>query len=135
MSRIPRSQEYLKAGFTAEAVSAARYRAFAAQAAQDGLPQLGQHWLRLAAEKDRLAIALLQAAEQVRGKETDVAAALSEDRYENDILYPKMIRDTEEPAAAEALRRVVAAQQDHLRQLETLRNALQGAQGDVQAPV
>lgn len=135
MSRIPRYQEYLKTGFTAEATSAARYRAFAAQAEKDGLPQLAQHWLRLAVEKDQLAIGLLQAAEQVRGMETDVAAALSDDRYENDILYPKMIRDIEEPAAAEALRHVVATQQEHLRRLETLRSALQGAKGDVQAPV
>ena len=66
MSRIPRYQEHLKTGFTAEAVSAARCRAYAARADQDGRPNLALHWQRLAAEKDTLAVKLLEAAEQVR---------------------------------------------------------------------
>ncbi|HXO43173.1 MAG TPA: hypothetical protein VN999_17115, partial [Thermoanaerobaculia bacterium] len=64
MSRIPRFQEHLKTGFTAEAVSAARYRAYAARAEEDGMPRLAARWRRLAAAKDRLAVHLLVAAEQ-----------------------------------------------------------------------
>lgn len=135
MSRIPRFLEYLKTGFTAESVAAARYRAYAVRADRDGLPQLGERWRRLAAEKDALAIGLLEAAEQVRGGSTDVVAAIAEERYENDVLYPKMVRDIAVggEAAAESLREVVRAQQGHLRELETLREELQAAEADVAA--
>lgn len=132
MSRIPRSQEHLKTGFTAEAVSAARFRAFAARAEQDGLPNLAQRWLRLAAAKDALAVKLLEAADQVRGMGTDIANAVSEERYENDILYPKMVRDVE-PETAAVFESLVAAQKEHLRQLEALRDQLTSSRGDVVA--
>lgn len=132
MSRIPRSQEHLKAGFTAEAVSAARFRAFAARAERDGLPNLAQRWLTLAAAKDALAVRLLEAADQVRGLAADIANALSEERYENDILYPKMIRDVD-PETAAVFEGLVAAQKDHLRQLEALRDQLTSARGDIAA--
>ncbi len=134
MSRIPRVQEHLKTAFTAEAVSAARYRAYAGQAERDGMPNVARAWSKLAAAKDRLAVALLDAAEEVRGKETDVARAVAEERYENDVLYPKMIKDVGEPVA-DVLLQVVATQKDHLRQLEALREALNAAQGDVDLPV
>lgn len=133
MSRIPRSQEHLKTGFTAEAASAARFRAYADRAQRDGLPNLARRWLRLAAEKDALAIALLQAASQVRGTDADLGNALSEERYENDILYPKMIRDVDEETANVFLR-VVTAQKEHLRNLESLRQETNAAQGDVALP-
>jgi len=132
MSRIPRSQEHLKTGFTAEAVSAARFRAYAARAEQDGLPNLAQRWLQLAAAKDALAVKLLEAAGQVRGLGTDVANSVAEERYENDILYPKMTRDVE-PETAAVFESLVAAQKDHLRQLEALRDQLTAARGDVAA--
>ena len=134
MSRIPRFQEHLKTGFTAEAASAARFRAYAAQAKTDGLPNLARIWLDMAAAKDQLAISLLDASLQVRGKDTDIASAISEERYENDVLYPKMIKDVGQPAA-DVLLKVVAAQKEHLRQLEALREALNAAQGDVDLPV
>lgn len=162
MSRIPRFQEHLKTGFTAEAVSAARYRAFAERAEQDGMPQLAARWRRLATAKDRLAIRLLVAAEQVRGLDSDLGAAIAEERYENDVLYPKILRDlgnafdtgdtphdaaqaappsaaagtagTADQRAAEVFRQLLAAQQDHLRQLEALRRELAAAQADVQLP-
>jgi len=134
VSRIPRVQEHLKTAFTAEAASAARYRAYADQAERDDLPNAAKVWARLAAAKDRLALALLEAAEEVRGKETDVARAVAEERYENDVLYPKMIKDVGD-AGADVLLKVVAAQKDHLRQLEALREALNAAQGDVALPV
>lgn len=133
MSRIPRYQEHLKTGFTAEAASAARYRANAMQAERDGLPNLAQQWLRLAAAKDKLAVQLLEAAEQARGMDADLGDAISEERYENDVLYPKMIRDVDEKVA-DVLLKVVAAQKEHLRQLESLRESLNAAQGDVQLP-
>jgi rubrerythrin len=133
VSRIPRFQEHLKTGFTAEAASAARYRAYADRAQADGLPNLARRWQRLAAAKDALAVELLVAAEQVRGLDADIGNALAEERYENDILYPKMIRDVDQETANVFLR-VVAAQKDHLRQLETLRNDVSASQGDVALP-
>lgn len=133
MSRIPRFQEHLKTAFTAEAVSAARFRAYAAQAAKDGLANLARRFERLAAEKDRLAVELLTAAEQVRGIDADLGNAIAEERYENDILYPKMIRDVDQETADSFLK-VVAAQKDHLRRLEGLREEANAAQGDVSLP-
>jgi len=133
VSRIPRYQEHLKAGFTAEAVSAARFRAYAARAEHDGRPNLARHWLRLAAEKDALAIKLLEAAEQVRGEAADVVAAIAEERYENDVLYPKMIRDVDQHTA-DLFLQVLEAQKVHLRQMEELRHTLAASTGDVALP-
>ncbi|HEY2294490.1 MAG TPA: hypothetical protein VGM86_27645 [Thermoanaerobaculia bacterium] len=133
MSRIPRFLEHLKTGFTAEATSAARYRAYADRAKADGLPHLAARWLRLAAAKDALAVEMLEAAEQVRGPDADIGNAISEERYENDVLYPKMIRDVDQETANVFLR-IVNAQKEHLRQLEALRNDLNAAQGDVALP-
>src|SRR5260370_5880970 len=134
-SGIPRFQEHLKTGFTAEAVSAARYRAFAARAEQDGMPRLAARWRRLAAAKDRLAVRLLVAAEQVRGLDSDLGTAIAEERFENDVLYPKIIREItdprEQPTAA-VFRELVADQVEHLRELEALRRDLGAAQSDVQ---
>lgn len=133
MSRIPRFQEHLKTGFTAEAASAARCRAYAARAERDGLPNLARHWLALAESKDLLAIELLEASEQVRGADADLGNAISEERYENDALYPKMIRDVN-GRVADVLLKVVSAQKDHLRRLESLRESYNAAQGDVSMP-
>lgn len=133
MSRIPRSQEYLKTGFTGEAVSAARFRAYAARAEKDGRPNLARQWLRLATEKDTLAVKLLEAAEQVRGEDADLGTALQEERYENDVLYPKMVRDLDQ-ATADVFLQMIEAQKNHLRQLEELRRALNSSGGDVSLP-
>ena len=133
MSRIPRFQEHLKAGFTAEAASAARYRAYADRAQKDGLPNLAQRWLRMAAAKDALAVALLEAAEQILGTDADLGNAISEERYENDVLYPKMIRDVDE-ATADVFLRVVNSQKENLRILESIRHEANAAQGDVALP-
>ncbi len=133
MSRIPRFQEHLKTGFTSEAASAARYRANALKAEQDGRPNLARRWRRLAEAKDALALELLEAAGQVRGLDADLGDAISEERFENDILYPKMIRDVDEHTANVFLR-VVNAQKEHLRQLEALREETNAAQGDVALP-
>ena len=54
MSRIPRFQEHLKTGFTAEAASAARYRAYADRARADGMPNVAQRWLRLAFQVEQI---------------------------------------------------------------------------------
>jgi rubrerythrin len=130
VSRIPRFQEHLKAGFTAEAASAARYRANADRAQRDGHPNLAGRWLRMAAAKDTLAIELLEAAEQIRGLDADLGNAIAEERYENDVLYPKMIRDVDQETANVFLR-VVTAQKENLRQLEGLRHEANAAPGDV----
>lgn len=133
MSRIPRHQEHLKTAFTAEAASAARFRAYAVHAEKEGLPNLARRYQRLAAEKDVLAIDLLVASEQVRGADADLGNAISEERFENDILYPKMIRDVDQETA-NAFLRVVNAQKEHLRNLEALREEANAAQGDVALP-
>jgi rubrerythrin len=133
VSRIPRFQEHLKTGFTAEAASAARYRAYADRAQKDGLTNLAQRWLRMAAAKDALAVALLEAAEQIRGIDADLGNAISEERYENDVLYPKMIRDVDEETANVFLR-VVNSQKETLRLLESMRHEANAAQGDVSLP-
>ncbi|HEY4595921.1 MAG TPA: hypothetical protein VIJ02_05930, partial [Thermoanaerobaculia bacterium] len=130
MSRIPRFLEHLKTGFTAEATSAARYRAYAARAKTDGQPHLAERWLRLAAAKDALAIEMLEAAEQIRGLDADLGDSISEERYENDVLYPKMIRDVDQETANVFLR-IVTAQKENLRQLEGLRHEANAAPGDV----
>jgi len=130
VSRLPRSQEHLKTGFAAEAKSAAQYRAFAARAKRDGLEKLAAKWTELASEKDRLAILQLEAAGQVRGEQEDIAVALAEDYYENEILYPKMIREVSGDTA-EVLRRVIDDQKKHIGELEELREELQAAEGDI----
>lgn len=130
MSRIPRSLEHLKTGFTAEAASAARFRAYAARAEKDGLSNLARRWRELAEAKDGLAVRLLEASDQVLGGDADVVGAISEERYENDVLYPKMLRDLE-GGAAEALGGVVADQKGHLGTLEALRKELGASRGDV----
>ena len=131
MSRIPRLQEHLKAGFTAAAASAARFRANAAAASKNGLPNLAAHWLELASAKDALAVLQLQATGQVRGSVEDLEAALAEERYEIEVLYPRLIA----AAGAEAgpFRGVVAVQERHLSRLESLRGALIASRGDVPA--
>jgi rubrerythrin len=133
VSRIPRYQEHIKTGFTAEAVSAARCRAYAARAESDGRPNLARQWQRLAAEKDALAVKLLEAAGQIRGEDADLGSALSEERYENDVLYPKMIRDVDQETA-DVFLQVLEAQKIHLRQMEELRQALSSSAGDVALP-
>ena len=130
MSRVPRSVEHLKTGFTAEAVSAARFRAFAARAEDDGKPNLARKWLELAAEKDSLAILQLQAAGQVRAVQTNVGEALAEERFENEVLYPKLIRSVDGDTA-EVFEQVVAAQLETASGLQKLRDALQGSSGDI----
>ena len=133
MSRIPRSQEHLKTAFTAEAASAARFRAYAGRAQSEGQPNLARRWLRLAAEKDALAICLLEASGQIGSLDANLGNATSEERFEIDILYPKMIRDVDQETA-NALLRVVNAQKEHLRHLEALREESNAAQGDVALP-
>jgi len=135
VSRIPRVLEHLKTGFTAEAVSAAQFRAYAHRARQDGRPKLAEQWLRLAEGKDELARLQLEAAGKVRGGATDVATEISDERYENEVLYPKMIRDAGVDADAVALfQQVIEAQKEHLRRLDALRRALGESQGDVEMP-
>ena len=133
MSRIPRHQEHLKTGFTAEAVSAARFRAYASHAEAKGLPNLAENWRRLASEKDRLAALQLAAAGQIRGDDADLGSAIQDERYENDVLYPKMLREVD-GEAAETLLAVIAAQKEHLRRLDDLRSRYQAAKGDVELP-
>lgn len=133
MSRIPRIQEHLKSGFTAEAVAAARCRAYATQAEREGLGELSQAWRELAKAKDHLAILQLEAAGQVRKEDANLAAAMAEERFENEVLYPKMIREVDDGTAA-LFRQVMEAQREHLRRLEELRRVLHARESAVQLP-
>jgi rubrerythrin len=121
-------QENLKAGFTAEAAAAARFRAYARRAAQAGLPNLAAPWADLARQKDELAILQLEAAGRVRGSALDLEAELAEERYENEVLYPKLISLS--PEAADTFKRVVAEQTAHLARMESLREALTASPSD-----
>ncbi len=131
MSRLPRVQENLKAGFTAEAAAAARYRAYALRAAKDALPNLAAHWHDLARQKDELAILQLEAAGKVRGSAEDLDAEMAEERYENEVLYPKLIALS--PDAAATFEKVIAEQTAHLARMESLREALVSSPGDAPA--
>jgi rubrerythrin len=130
LSRLPRFQEHLKTGFTAEAASAARFRAYADAAEKEGMPNLARRWREMAAAKDDLAIRLLAAAGQVRGAERSIANALAEEEFENEVLYPKMIRDVDEKTG-DVLRSVVEEQEAHVAHLERLRGEVQAASGDI----
>jgi rubrerythrin len=134
VSRLPRHQEHLKTGFTAEAVSAAMYRAFARQAAAAEKPNLERRWLELAEEKDRLAVHLLEEAGKVRAEERNLGDAIAEEQYEIEVLYPRLVGDVEHLGREEAARaflEVVEAQREHLDQLLALRRELTTARGDV----
>ena len=131
MSRLPRAQENLKAGFTAEAASAARYRAYARRAQRDGLPNLSAQWSELAAQKDELAMLQLEAADKVRGGQLDLESELAEERYENEVLYPKLIALS--PEAADTFQQVIRQQTDHLHRMESLREALTASPSDAPA--
>ena len=132
MSRLPRAQEYLKTGFNAEAASAARFRAAAVRASEEGHPKLAEAWRALAAEKDELARLQLEAAGQVRGGNQDLEAALAEERYENDSLYPRMAREVDSDTAS-VLDGVAGKQREHLARLESLLDALTRSSGDLPA--
>jgi len=135
VSRIPRIQEHLKTGFISEAASAAKFRAYAARARHDGHANLAAHWERLAAEKDELARLQLEAAGKVRGGVTDIAAEIAEERYENEVLYPKLIQSAGSDEVVGIFQQVIEAQKDHQRRLEELRQALGSSEGDVAEPV
>ena len=128
MSRIPRAQEHFKIGFANEAASAARFRALAKHAETAGLVNLAGRWRELAEAKDGLAALLLEAAGQVRAPERALADSIADERYENEVLYPKMIGDLDADAV-EILREVVAAQEEHVKKLEELRTELLSAAG------
>ena len=132
MSRLPRSLEHLKTAFAATAASAARFRAYAARAERDEMPVLAERWRRLAGDKDRLAAELLAAAGQTPDAAGAVREALADERYENDVLYPRMIGEVDEETAS-TLERAVSEQRDHVARLEALRRELQGSRGDLSA--
>ena len=137
MSRLPRHLEHLRTGFTAEAMSAASFRAYAEHAEAAGKPNLGSRWRALAEEKDRLAIELLHAAGKVESEVTHLRDAISTEQYEDDVLYPRLIDDMEhlgQPAEAALLRRLVAAHERHRAELDDLRRELTASTRDVRAP-
>lgn len=134
MSRIPRHLEYLKTGSTAEAISAATFRAYARVAEREGLPKLAAIWRELAAMKDELAIQQLEASGQLVGGAEDIGAAIQDERYENDILYPKLIASTDDAATRAVFEKVLAEQQRHLARLLALREAFAASRTDPQLP-
>jgi rubrerythrin len=134
MSRLPRHLEHLRTGFTAEAVSAASFRAYAEQAEAAGRPNLAQRWRALAAAKDRLAVDLLRAAGKVESEAANLRDAIAEEQYENEVLYPRLIVDMEDLGHGDEvalLRRVVDAQRRHFGELDELRRELTASTRDV----
>jgi len=134
MSRLPRHLEHLRTAFTAEAASAASYRAYAEQAEGERKPNLARRWRALAEEKDRLAGELFHAAGRVETELANLRDAIAEERYENEVLYPRLIEDMEDlaqPAEAALLRQVVATQQRHLGEIDALRRELTASTADV----
>jgi rubrerythrin len=129
VSRLPRAQEFLKTGFNAEAASAARLRAAASRAEREGKHDLSRALKEMAAEKDSLAIAQLEAAGLVRDAAEDLAAAVAEERYENEALYPRMASDVD-GATAEVFRSVIALQKEHAAKLEALLGSLVGTSAE-----
>jgi len=137
MSRLPRHLEHLRSAFTAEAASAASFRAFAERAEGAGRPHLAQRWRALAEEKDRLAIALLAAAGKAASEAANLRDAIAEEQYENEVLYPRLIADMEHlghPAEADLLRRLLDTQRRHHAELDDLRRELTASTRDVRPP-
>ncbi|HXT21395.1 MAG TPA: ferritin family protein [Thermoanaerobaculia bacterium] len=137
MSRLPRHLEHLRTGSTAEATSAASYRAYAEHAEAAGKPNLGSRWRSLAAEKDRLAIELLRAAGKVESDHANLRDAIATEQYENEVLYPRMIGDMEDLGQADEaalLRRLVETQRRHQAELDDLRRELTASTRDVRGP-
>ena len=135
MSRLPRHLEHLKTGFTAEAVSAAMFRAFAEQAEGEEKPNLALFWRELAERKDRLAIAQLKAAGRVEREDANLKTAIAEEQYENEVLYPRLVSDLGTLSQAEEkelMERVVAEQRRHAEALDSLRRKMQAATEDVE---
>lgn len=130
MSRLPRHLEHLKTGFTAEAVSAASFRAYAQKAEAEGLENLAQEWRSLAAEKDQMAIDQLSAAGRIQDELRNIIEAITADRFENDVLYPKLIRDSK-GEERDIFQKIVKNQEDHLDRMESLRVSLSSSEGDV----
>jgi rubrerythrin len=127
---LPRAQEFLKTGFNAEAASAARLRAFATRADREDRPNLAAALRELAGEKDALALRQLEAAGLLHDSAEDIAAALAEERYENDALYPRMLIDVD-GETAEVFRAVVAEQQRHAERFEEILGSLGRSSGDL----
>jgi rubrerythrin len=137
MSRLPRHLEHLRAGFTAEAMSAASFRAYAEHAEAGGKPNLAQRWRALAAEKDRLAAELLRGAGKVESETANLRDALAEGRYEAEVLYPRMIDDLDHlgrPEEVALLRRLLADRARHQAELDDLRRELTASTRDVRPP-
>jgi rubrerythrin len=130
LSRLPRAQEFLKTGFNAEAASAARLRAVAQRAEAESRPKLAQAVRELAAEKDALAIFQLEASGQLREPDASLVAALAEEHYENEALYPRMAQEVD-PETAAVFSNVVAKQTEHARKLESLVDQLSRSSGDL----
>lgn len=137
MSRLPRHLEHLKTGFTAEAVSAAMFRAFAEQAEEQEKPNLARFWRELAERKDRLAVALLKAAGRIRKEGGNLKMAIEEEQYENEVLYPRLVSDLKglsQAEEAEIMERVVAEQRRHDEALNALRREMKATTEDIGEP-
>jgi len=130
VSRLPRAQEHLKTAFIAEAEKAALYRAFAVRAERDGQSNLAANWRQLAADKDARAVAQIEAAGQVRDAAKNLAAAIAQESYQENLLYPKMVREVD-GVAAEVLQATIVALAGDRERLEELRRAFNSSQGDV----
>lgn len=117
MSRLTRSWEHLKTGFQAEAASAARLKALSKKAEAEGKKGLAAALAKLSEEKAELAAQLLEPLDRQHGWEESLQALLAEERFEFEVLYPKMLGDLDS-GLQEIVERVRAQHQLHLQQIE-----------------
>lgn len=117
MSRLTRSWEHLKAGFQAEAAAVARLEALARRAEREGKPVLAKALSGLADEKAELAGKLLEALGRSQDWGPELETLAAEERYELEVLYPKMSGDLDGPLR-ELVESVRERHRDHLARLE-----------------
>ncbi len=117
MSRLTRSWEHLKTGFQAEAASAARLKTLARKAERESKPRLARALERLGEEKVEVAGQLLKALDRDQNWLEALEALAAEERYELEVLYPKLLADLGSEAR-ELIEGVQARHRDHLALLE-----------------
>ena len=136
MSRPSRQREIGLAAFQAEAAAAARYRRLAASARRRDRSRLAERWEELAARRDALAVRLLEAFEPVGSAAEGALAALAEERYEVEVLLPRLLEEWSNLAGAEegdergrVLEALLAEKEDLLDQLADLQRQVEVAAG------
>ena len=92
---MPTTNENLNAAFAGESQANQKYRAFAAQAARDGMPNIASLF-RTTAEAEHIhATGHLKALDGIDGTVENIKAAISGETYEFTEMYPPMLAQAE----------------------------------------